>query len=381
MKVCLLWSRFGPYHVARAAAARAHLALQGDELVAIEVAGQDHYLWSKVAADERITLFPSSDYNSLSNRDIRRRLLSLLDDLRPAVVVVNGWSVAEARSALAWVAKNPNSKAVLMSESHDRNGRKNILKEWVKRRIVSRAHAGLVGGEWHRAYLSKLGIPRERTVLGYDAIDNEHFASGAALARQAAVSRRSELRLPERYFFACTRLLPRKNISGLLRGYSQYKVEMGESGWDLVIAGSGPEEERLRGLAHSLGIAGSVLWPGFLQYSELPVWYGLASAFVHPALVEPWGLVVNEAAACGLPLLVAHQVGSSSELLRDGVNGFQFDARDPSQLAALMTRLTRMPTPDLAKLGEASSTVINRFGKDRFGSGLREAVALALATH
>ena len=56
--------------------------------------------------------------------------------------------------------------------------------------------------------------------------------------------------------------------------------------------------------------------------------YGLASAFVHPSTTEQWGLVVNEAAAAGLPLIVSERCGCAPELVRQGVTGFLFDPYD-----------------------------------------------------
>ena len=79
-----------------------------------------------------------------------------------------------------------------------------------------------------------------------------------------------------------------------------------------------------------------VLLPGFKQYPELPLYYGLAGAFVLPSLTEPWGLVVNEAMAAGLPVVVSDRCGCASDLVRPGENGFAFDPCDIEQLAALL---------------------------------------------
>ena len=81
-------------------------------------------------------------------------------------------------------------------------------------------------------------------------------------------------------------------------------------------------------LSAALGVSDTVHWPGFLQYEQLPAAYQFAGAFVHPARREPWGLVVNEAAAAGLPLLVGQHVGAACELVRDGENGFLVNPDD-----------------------------------------------------
>src|SRR5262249_7670950 len=153
-----------------------------------------------------------------------------------------------------------------------------------------------------------------------------YFQQGAERARARAGEIRQQLGLPRNYFFACTRFLPRKNIDGLLFAYAAYRARC-RAPWGLVVAGSGMESLRLRDIERSLGLAGW-RWPGFLQYDQLPLYYGLAGAFIHPGKAEPWGLVLNEAAASGLPLLVSHTVGAGYELLRSGENGFHFDPFD-----------------------------------------------------
>ena len=84
-----------------------------------------------------------------------------------------------------------------------------------------------------------------------------------------------------------------------------------------------------------------VIWAGFLQYQQLPRYYGLANAFIHPPKSEPWGLVVNEAAASSLPLLVSNTVGAGYELVRDGFNGFLFDPNSATDISEALLRLAR----------------------------------------
>jgi glycosyltransferase involved in cell wall biosynthesis len=117
--------------------------------------------------------------------------------------------------------------------------------------------------------------------------------------------------------------------------------------------------------------------PGFKQYAQLPVYYGLAEAFVHASTSEPWGLVVNEAMAAGLAVLVSKQCGCAADLVRDGVNGFRFDPQNVEELAALMSRLWRSPQR-CAAMGQASLRIISYWGLERFGQGFRQAAQMAV---
>jgi glycosyltransferase involved in cell wall biosynthesis len=129
----------------------------------------------------------------------------------------------------------------------------------------------------------------------------------------------------------------------------------------------------------TLSQAGLVVFSGFRQIWELRDFYSRAGAFIHPALSEPWGLVINEAMASGLPILSSHNVGAADELVRDGINGFSFDPEDVEELAELMLRLAVLPPEDRQAMGEASQRLIAGWGLERFVQGANEAARVAMA--
>jgi glycosyltransferase involved in cell wall biosynthesis len=121
-----------------------------------------------------------------------------------------------------------------------------------------------------------------------------------------------------------------------------------------------------------------VLLPGFKQYPDLPAYYGLASAFIHASTTEQWGLVVNEAMASGLPVLVSNRCGCAQDLVREGVNGFTFDPYNVEEMANVMLRLTETPKHRLTEMGDASRQLISAWGPERFARGLHDAAETAL---
>lgn len=366
----------GPYHHARAAAAKAALENAGAELRVVQVCSRDHYQWAQLNSDSLefvTTLFQGRDYMSVKGRDVADRVWQWLDDYNADVVVANGWSVAEARASLSWARKSNRRRAVIMSESKRDDGRRVFWKEWVKRRIISGASAGLVGGEMQAAYLASLGIRRENIFFGYNVVDNDYFCSAADHARAQPPPLQGRP-----YFFACARFIARKNLDGLLRAYAAYRRIARESAWELVISGSGEEESLLRKICQALGIDGHVYWPGFIQYVDLPHWYAHSGAFIHPAKGEPWGLVVNEAAACGLPLLVASPVGARYEIVQHGLNGLVFDPFSDLSITGALTQISAVSAQKRAEMGAAARRSVSNFGPARFGSGLLAAVRAAL---
>lgn len=378
IRIAVIWSRFGPYHLARLKGAAEVGRAQSVEVFGVEVAAIDRqYAWARVGGAEgfhRVTVFSEGNYHDKSAREIREGIFRALDRIDPAVVATNGWSVAEARSGVSWCCRRKR-RCVVMSETKAGDHRRVAWKEFVKRLILRKVDAALVGGRAQAHYLTTLGFPRERIHLGYDAVDNAFFASCAARSRADRDYLRSSLSLPSDFFFACTRFLPRKNVDGLLRAYAMYRAEGAMPLWGLVIAGSGEDENRLRALERGLGLEG-VVWPGFVQYSNLPVYFGLAGAFVHPAKAEPWGLVVNEAASSGTPLLVSRTVGAAYEFVQEGESGFLFDPTCVKDIAGALLKVAARTAEQRQTMGSCAQRIAANWGPERFGSGLLAAAGL-----
>lgn len=388
LKLAVIFHRFGPYHLARLGAAARHF-----DLLAVEEAAETaEYAWDAVGNGEdggsngfeRVTLLAAGERPARPAAEIGRRLRRLLDARRPAAVAVPGWSDPAALAALAWGIER-EVPVVLMSESTARDQPRVPWKEWVKRRMVRLGAAGLVGGSPHADYLATLGMARARIFPGYDAVDNDHFAVGADAVREPSVvgaaATRARLGLPERYFLASSRFVPQKNLMTLLRAFAAYRQDIAVdiAPWGLVLLGDGPERDAVAAVCLELGIAEAVHRPGFCQYDELPAYYGLAGAFVHAATSEPWGLVVNEAMAAGLPVLVSDRCGCAADLVRTGENGFTFEPTDVAALTVLLARLALGAPETLAAMGEAGRRHVAGWGPENFGRNLARAVDAALA--
>ena len=186
---------------------------------------------------------------------------------------------------------------------------------------------------------------------------------------------RAELRLPERYFLAVARFVPKKNLPLLLEAFASYRATAGDASWDLVLVGDGPLRGNLEQRIRQQGLEGAVQLQGFLQYEKLPALYGLASAFILPSTSEQWGLVVNEAMAAGLPVAVSSACGSAEDLVQKGVNGWTFEPTDLPSLANLLAEIASCPA--LERMGRASQTIISRLDASAFGEGLLQALQVA----
>ncbi|MGN6548167.1 MAG: glycosyltransferase, partial [Aureliella sp.] len=293
----------------------------------------------------------------------------------PDVVAIPGWYSPASLASLQWSIERAVPR-VLMSESTAWDHKRLWIKERMKSYLLRSFSAAFVGGSPHADYLAQLGFPRNNITTGYDVVDNGYFAQGAARVKANQAVERAKRGLPNNYFLASARFVPIKNLLALIRAYAQYRTLTSGTPWSLVLLGSGPLFSEIQKEVEACCVQDHVLFPGFIHYDELPAYYGLANAFVHASRVEPWGLVVNEAMASGLPVLVSDRCGCSADLVQEGENGFTFEPSNTEQLAQLMVRIESNPS---ASLGAASQRIISDWGSHRFGTGLRTAAQLAIS--
>jgi glycosyltransferase involved in cell wall biosynthesis len=374
--IAVMWRQFGPYHAARLHAAAETLTRRGVDIHAIEIAGKESsYDWEAVettAALHRRTLFPAEDYSRLKPADIRRRVRATLEQTRPDVVAVNGWAFPESHAAIAWCRRNHRA-LVVMAESNPWRHRQRVHQEWVKRWLLRQCDAALVGGSLHRRYLVSLGMPAERIFLGYDIVDSEHFAREVRRCREERAAGNRP------YLLSVVRFVWQKNLVHAMRAYADYCRCAGDEAWEWVLCGDGPLKDEIIATRRELGLDDRVHLTGFVQLDDLPRLYADAGALWLPSISETWGLVVNEAMAGGLPVLVSQKAGCSADLVDEGRNGWTFDPTSTAEMSDVLLRLHRCEDARRAEMGRHSERIIAHWGPDRFGDGLSRASQAALA--
>ncbi len=392
--VAVVFHHIGPYHHARLNAAADRLSVIG-----IEWSAKAYDAWGAAgdpARYQKVSLFSEATDHYPRKTELRRAFWWALEQANPDVVAVNGWNNFGSLVAANCCVRR-GIPMVVMCESGRQDEPRTWWKEMIKRRIVALYSTALIGGQRHVEYLVELGMPGERIFTGYDVVDNDWFARRAIEIRnshlrrgyggQAAFEIRKKYRLPENYFLASARFIEKKNLLRLVRAYAQYRQQLeirvqtsavsGENAtWDLVLLGDGPLRETLNTQLSTLNLHSHVHLPGFKQYDELPVYYALANAFVHASTSEQWGLVVNEAVASGLPVIVSERCGCVPELVQD--NGFTFDPMDEHDLAAQMLKMTTLADDERRRLADASYGIAANFSAERFGEGLERAARVAM---
>jgi len=377
-KVLILFHNIGGYHAARLSALKKICdELEWELLVIQEIDYAVEHPWGNfthLSDFTTKTLISSQESPRFSTA--ARRLWSILNNYLPDVVIIPGWGFPTSQAALRW-AKKYHKLSIVMSESKQDDSPRIWWKEILKSKLYIRHFdAAIVGGKKHSQYLVHLGFPEYKIFSGYDVVDNQYFLSRS---RDSDLNNADlSIRISQYpYFITVTRFIPRKNLMGLLRSYLQYRQICPEQSWDLVICGSGVEESKIKQFIEEHNLSNVVHLPGFITYEDIPLWYAHAGAFIHPAIQEQWGLVVNEAMASGLPVLVSNRCGCFPELVIEGVTGFGFNPESTDELCNLMLKMSSNQI-DRVAMGKAAQTHIANFSPEHFAQGLKSAIEASL---
>ena len=299
-----------------------------------------------------------------------------LRESRPDVVVVSGWSTFASQAAIAWCRLRRIPYLPLV-ESHDMGPRarwRRAVKGAVVPRILRNAAGALALGSASRDSLVARGAPRERIRIFANTIDVPEWERRAEVFAQ----RRRELRAnlgagdDDVIVLSVARLGPEKGLDTLVRAVAG----AGDSRLRLVLVGDGPERLAVEELARELGVR--LHLAGDLPAEAVAEAYAAADAFALLSSRETWGVVVNEAAASGLPLVLSDRVGAAADLVREGENGFVVAASDAESAAAAFKKLA--DDPELRRaMGAGSRELVREWGYEpsveNFLAAVREAIA------
>ena len=293
--------------------------------------------------------------------EINPGIVPLLARARPDLLVIGGYAVFAEQAALT-LAPLLRIPFLLHSETHLGKSRARWVaqaKRTVLPQILGRAAGGLAAGTAAAEYLAAHGIPHERIRIFPNTIDVDAYRAAAETTRSQATGVRERLGLPERYVLFAGRLVEAKGLTDLLAALDR----LGPGAPPLVVAGAGPLEPLLRDRA-------GVYPLGFRRPDELIELYALADRCAVPARDEPWGVWVNEALACGCPVIATDVVGAAADLVRKDVDGWVVPAGDVDALAAALAA----PRPEGDVSGGPIAGWTYDFGVEQF----LEAVDLAV---
>jgi len=309
-------------------------------------------------------------YNVLLNRGLARALRAAAPD----VVLCGGYSYVASWEALRW-ARAHRVPFLLWSESNVQDFRRgHALVEFLKGQFLQKCSGCDVPGQSAREYLLAHKIKEHSIFTAPNAVDNALFAKTAADVRGNEPTERKELSVPDRYFLFAGRLVREKGVFELLYAYAKLDGQLRQQ-IGLVFVGDGLARRELEEQARSIS-PGVIRFAGFAQRRQLAAYYALAEILILPTYTDTWGLVVNEAMACGLPVILSRAAGCAADLIKENWNGLLIPPQDVSSLAAAMKNLGSHPEVCL-KMGANSLECIAQYSPAQWSMGILRALESA----
>ena len=309
------------------------------------------------------------------NPGVRRELRAY----RPDAVIVYGYASATTLLAILWASKH-RIPVLMRSDSNllDEEGKPPLVlavKRLFMRWLTSCVSGFLSVGTLNSRYWLRYGAKPEKIFLARYAVDNEYFCSQAARYRACREQIRDENDWRQRYLLLFVgRLAGEKGVDMLIEGVRRISKVRADIG--LLIVGEGPERKSLEKRAQNLP---QVFFLGFQDWNQLPRYYAAVDLFVLPSVREPWGLVVNEAMASGLPVLTTRKVGAAQDLIIEGQSGYSVPENDAEAMALAIDRACQSEER-LRAMGGVAQQLIASWNYEATLSGFYQALASCLGS-
>lgn len=266
----------------------------------------------------------------------------IIDRRAPAVAVLHGWRTFFMLQA-ARECRRAQVPFILRAENPVYRGRgehrtwrsaaRDVLLRWLLRGAAVCVYIGTA----NRRFLMERGVPVAKLVHMPYYVDNDAVRRAAALGRSRRAELRALLGIPAqaRLIVCVGKFLPRKRQRDLVEAMRQLPSHA-----HALFIGSGEQEQSCRDLAAALGVSDRCHFAGFRPPLEAWEMLGACDVFCLPSAAETWGLVVNEALASGLPVVVTEEVGCAEDLVVAGRTGSVVGVGNVAQISDALREWT-----------------------------------------
>lgn len=369
-KIALLWTQFSAYHVDRCEVVGRQLGDRA-EVIAVEVAtSSTEYAWSPsgaIGSARKITLFPDQAYELVG---FWQRLRAQWIALRRCDMVCVGVAYSTPDIiVLTFLLRIFGVKVILMTDSKLDDFQRRVERELLKSIVLIPYVGAIVSGVRTMDFVRFLGMRQRPILLGYDTV-----GLSRVLHMGGGVPAPGGLPHAARPFVFVGRFVPKKAVSFLIDCYARYIALAGDAAHRLVLVGAGQTEGEVRSRIAAHGLQGQVDLKGFLQASEVAIELGRGLALILPSTEEQWGLVVNEALAFHLPILVSDNVGARDSLVRNLVNGFVVEPGSVEGMARAMLALS--DEERWREMTAGSAQLAHHASADRFAEAVDQMLVL-----
>jgi len=350
--ILIVWDRMGDYHLARIKACR---ELIGPKVYSADLGSADTlYQWNNVSDSKHFVL---SD-KPVHQKDFIQRFLHFRKILSEKHIthIAMGYGRTEYIFFLVF-ARLTGIKTIVFCESwYERNSIKDFLKSCMLKVIGT---FFFVSGE--RAFnhfVYRYRIRPAKVFKGYSVVDNKHFQ---------AIEEKDK-----RYLLCVARYSEEKNLNFLIQCFAQSIII---TKYELLIIGDGPLKEKLKKQIEDLK-TDHIILSDWKNYKELPGIYAGAIACILPSTFEPWGLVINEAMAASLPVLISDDCGCKPDLLDEGENGWSFNSMDEKDLIRVLDIVATNNIHSITNMGSKSESIIRGYSPESWARNINHFVSL-----
>lgn len=348
-KILLIWDRLGDYHRARCVALADKIGYEN--VFSADLGCADSiYKWDN-SNDTSYKHFTLSK-KSVEAFDIFSRISNFAKIIKKNnidVVCIAGYGRIEY-VIMTIYSKLKGKKTVLFAESWYGSG--SVSEKTKSFFINSFCDVLFVSGtKAKKHFIENLKINKNKIITGYSVVDNEHFAN-----RNAQNEKQNEI-------LCIARFCEAKNLTMLINSFLKSEIN---KKYSLRLIGGGELKNELSTTANN---SDRIIIQDWISYNELPLVYAKAKILILPSIFEPWGLVVNEAMAAGLPIIVSEQCGCQPDLINDE-NGWIFDANELNSLSDCFNIVSQCTSEQLIKMGKKSQKTIANFSPRTWANNL-----------
>ena len=288
----------------------------------------------------KVTLSNDYSYHFLPE-SLFKRFFELLKYIRQTnVLVVYGYFNIWQRLAII-LAKLLGKKLILTSDAtylqgtYESAGWKLKLKPFLQRFLYNTiAHGLWVPSKASLQYHQSIGVHAQQLAITPYVVDEEMIQSVSAATDKRQFRVEQGIPVYATVFIFCAKFIDRKRPLDVINAFAELVKRNYET--RLIMIGDGPLRQSLVVKANELGVNEQVLFPGLVQYSDLPKWYTASDVLVFSSEHEPYGLPVNEAMLCGIPVIVSNRIGARLDLVVEGETGWIYPVGNTASLADCM---------------------------------------------
>lgn len=279
----------------------------------------------------------------------------LAAEIQPDILICSGWIDRDyLKVARRYYKKIPT---VVTCDTHWKGSLKQYLALFLSRFFLLNtfSHAWVPGKSQYR-YVRKLGFKNAAIREGFYCCDLPKFN-----ALYERIKPEKEKNIPKRFIYV-GRYYEFKGLTDLWEAFSQLQQES-PSEWELWCLGTGSlDPVRHPAIKHH----------GFVQPADLDPLLAETGVFVLPSRFEPWGVVVQEYAAAGFPLILSDAVGAKDRFLEPGQNGYIFEKENITALKEVLKKITKLSPKDLLLMSEKSHRLAQQINPAQWAGTVSE---------